>query len=173
MPLLCSQSEDDFTKVPAPVHLEEAELCLGWVNAFFSSCRFNYLARVHWLCAFWVMASLGRKDVVKLTEVVLWTAEWLQGLVSQVWFFLFPFLQNSPGTVFNSFCVFRKRPFKYWIHFHFPAGKLKHRSISSRFIQSWSNFEMLTGKIYLPWSIFYIKHSMKIFSWNSLSISKY
>lgn len=60
------------------------------------------------LCFLWGTAALGRKDVVKLTKVVLWTAEWLQGLVFQACLFLFPFLQNSPGSVFNSSVYFVK-----------------------------------------------------------------
>lgn len=43
-----------------------------------------------------------------LTKVVSWTAEYLQGRVFQAHLFLFTFLQNSPGTAFNSSVCFVK-----------------------------------------------------------------
>lgn len=41
VPLLCSQSKDGFTKVPAWVHLEEAEFVLGELMFFFPQLSFQ------------------------------------------------------------------------------------------------------------------------------------
>lgn len=41
MPHLCSQSKDGFTKVPACVHLEEAEFVLCELMLFFSQLSFQ------------------------------------------------------------------------------------------------------------------------------------